>query len=209
MSDPTPRYSTAVKAEAIALAAEVGSTEAGRRLDIKAATIRQWVKRAGDVVRLVDTLPPIPAPTSQDVTDDAVVTSQELDVYTPSVATALAQRGRPWQQRAATMTVALDDVAAAALAATQQAISAGRGRDARDLATTVGILIDKAALIGGRAQRITESHHVEHHVEHKRVTVETDDDLRRQVEALRRELGMSSDADVVDAEVIEEPADER
>lgn len=147
------RYSDAQRAEALALANEIGVEQAAARLDLRAGTVRQWRKRA---------------------VDTAVATA----------GVELVERSTmPWSQRASEMIPKLGAAASDAVEAAHDAVRAGRGRDARDLATAAGILIDKTQLLAGQATSRSESASLVAHVRDEAA-------IRAEIAALRQELGL-------------------
>lgn len=118
-------HSEQVKARAIALAVEHGPAEAQRILaneghHVKPTTLRTWCSRAGVVT----------------------VTAER------TAAATKAAHAR-WEERRATMVHEIGDVAQMALDHARTALQSDKGRDAKDYATTMAILVDKAQLLSG------------------------------------------------------------
>lgn len=170
------RASKAERAEALDLAERVGFAEAGRRLGIPDGTLRSWANRA----------------TSRAVAALAVVPPSTSDVAVPDVA------GLAWPERRARLLPKLGEVAAKALEKADQAIDGGKARDAKDYTVTAAILVDKAQLLGGGATSRSESTTV-------KIDATSQREVAEQVAAMRHELGYA-DADIVDAEVVDDGA---
>jgi transposase-like protein len=120
-----PQHSEQTKARAIALAVEHGPAEAQRRLaaegtEINPATIRSWCSRAGV----------------------ATVAAERM-------AAASEQHRLAWEERRTGMVHEMGATADKALLRATEALDAGKGRDAKEYALTLAILIDKAQLLSG------------------------------------------------------------
>jgi transposase-like protein len=113
-------YDEQTRGQAVALAVEVGPAEAARRLGIKATTLRSWCSRAGVA------------------TDAAANTSA-----------AAAVKRAQWEERRATMVHEIGETAHNALIRVGAAIADGSPSDAKNYATTMAILVDKAQLLSG------------------------------------------------------------
>lgn len=124
-------YTPEEKAAALELYATLGAAETARRTGIGAATIRSWASRTGA----------------------ATVLQEEREA---SVRALRAQ----WAERRMVMVHEIGAVAHMALAQAEAAVAAGKGRDAKDFATTMAILVDKAQLLGGDATARAVQHHV-------------------------------------------------
>lgn len=122
------RYTPEQKAEALALYAEHGAAETARRTGIATGTIQSWASRTGVAT--------------------ACNEQRKANVE------ALQAR---WAERRAIMVDEIGVVAHMALAQVEQAVAGGIGRDARDFATTMAILVDKAQLLAGDATERRES----------------------------------------------------
>lgn len=117
-------YTDEQKAEALALYAEHGAAETARRTGIAKGTIQSWASRTG-----------------------VATTCNEQ-----RQANVEALKAR-WAERRAIMVDEIGAVAHMALMRVEQ-FTAQRnpsGRDAKDFATTMAILVDKAQLLGGDA----------------------------------------------------------
>lgn len=134
------RYDEATKARAVALAAEVGCAEAGRRLGIPGGTVASWFSRAGL------------ASLQRETTEAAVEAKRLL-----------------WEERRSAMVHQIGEVASMALEQVKAEIEDGKLRNAKDAATTMAILVDKAQLLSGgstarygteadRSRVLTEAH---------------------------------------------------
>lgn len=181
----TPSHPSHVRAEAVALAAEIGPAKAAEQLGLNSSTLRNWIARDKAAVTV------------------AVATVSAAGVEVEALEQALGQRGQPWTERAEAFALATADVAVEALAEARKAIAEGRPRDAKALTTAFAILTDKTLLLAGRPTRLTESRNLSLTAEVHRVTVETDDELRRQVDELRAELGLAPPA-VIDVEEVDD-----
>lgn len=116
-----PRYDAALKAEVVALAVEVGPAEAARQHAIKPTTVRSWCSRAGV----------------------ATVASE-------TTRAATEMRMAKWEERRTAMVHEIGDIASMALARVRTELGEdGKLRDAKDAATTMAILVDKAQLLSG------------------------------------------------------------
>lgn len=117
---PRALHSDEFKREAVALAVSIGPAEAARQLDMKAPTLRSWCSRAG-------------------VATDATANTE--------AATAL-RRAR-WEERRSEMVHDIGDAAAKALDKVLICLDQDSPRNAKDYATTMAILVDKAQLLSG------------------------------------------------------------
>lgn len=108
------------KTQALDLYVDHGAAHAEARTGIPAATIRSWAHRNGLAARCNE--------------------NRRAQVE----ATKLA-----WAERRGVMVEEIGAAAHMALAQTVAALEIGRGRDAKDLATTMAILVDKAQLLAG------------------------------------------------------------
>lgn len=79
-----------------------------------------------------------------------------LDAVRPYLPAEL-QSARSWHEARGPILEALGPVAAQTLVAYARAIEQDRGRDARDLAVSLGIMIDKAQLLAGEATSRTDA----------------------------------------------------
>jgi transposase-like protein len=116
------RYTDEQKADALALYVEHGPAETARRTGIAKGTLASWAHRAG-----------------------------VQSVATELTAAATEAASAKWAERRQTMVDEIGLVAEAALSGAAGAVLAGRPRDAKDYATTMAILVDKAQLLGGDA----------------------------------------------------------
>lgn len=115
-------YTPEQRAEALELYAQHGAVETCRRTGIAKGTLQSWAHRSG-------------------------------------VATACNENRRAnvealkakWDERRIVMVHEIGAVAHMALAQAEEAVALGRGRDAKDFATTMAILVDKAQLLTGAA----------------------------------------------------------
>lgn len=117
-------YTPEQKAEALALYAEIGGAEAARRTGISKGTLQSWAHRAG-----------------------------VHSVATERTEAAVKAMQAQWAERRAVMIDEIGAVAHMALMRAEQCITRENpsGRDAKDFATTMAILIDKAQLLTGDA----------------------------------------------------------
>lgn len=127
-----PQYTDEVRQRAIDLCVQHGPAEARRLLaaeghEIAAGTIRVWASRAGAVT----------------------VTSQKTAAATAAATARYEQRRSLFADRIGHVTDGLITELEIALAA--GAITVNDLNDARALATTIGILVDKAQLLSGGA----------------------------------------------------------
>lgn len=118
----TRRWSAEVRSEALGIYLADGAAAAAQRTGVPASTVRRWAHEAGQQTERART--------------------------TVEATQAAAMR---WAERRAVMVEEMGHVAQEALAQTWEAIHAGNARDAKDLATTMAILIDKAELLSGGA----------------------------------------------------------
>lgn len=144
------------RAEAIALAAEVGPNEAARRLGVNPATLRSWIFRASSgAERAVAGFRRARRPSSPPSPALGVPVAVE---HAPAVVVdAVPVRRRSWPERAAEERHELAEVQDEALLATHEALVDRHARDAQHFATTYGILTDKAQLLGGGPTQRIES----------------------------------------------------
>lgn len=124
---PAPKWTPDQKAEALRIYATQGSGPAASQTGIPMGTIRSWALRTGVA---------------------ASCTEQRR-------ATVEASRLH-WAERRGVMVEEIGAVAHMALAQTVQALEEGKTRDAKDLATTMAILVDKAQLLSGGATSRSE-----------------------------------------------------
>lgn len=118
-----------------------------------------------------------------------VVRSMGRDVEVPANAT--------WQERQAIIVDRLVDVLDDVVSVLGESVAEGRARDAQKWMMTLAIGLDKARLVNGQAGSISQT-------EQRTVSlaVKVDESTARaEVEALRRELGMT---DIVEAEVVDD-----
>ena len=111
------------------------------------------------------------------------------DVEVPANAT--------WQERQAIIVDRLVDVLDDVVSVLGESVAEGRARDAQKWMMTLAIGLDKARLVNGQAGSISQT-------EQRTVSlaVKVDESTARaEVEALRRELGMT---DIVEAEVVDD-----
>lgn len=114
------RYDENFRQQAIALAVEIGPADAARQLGVKAATLRSWCSRA-------------------DVATNG----------TENTRAAVEAKRAKWEDRRADMVHQIGDTAQQALTRASQAIASGKPTDAKNYATTMAILVDKAQLLSG------------------------------------------------------------
>lgn len=127
-------YTDEQKAEALALYAEVGPAEASRRTGIASGTIASWASRTASG-------------------DGGTLATKRVEHQQANVESLKAK----WAERRLVMVDEIGTVAHMALAQVQEAVLTGKGRDAKDFATTMAILVDKAQLLGGDATQRQES----------------------------------------------------
>jgi hypothetical protein len=116
------------RAEAVALAREHGAAEAARQLGLPPSTIRSWMHRAGVVSEARSVASASPAQEPMETPEDTAAPGDVL-------AKAEHRAAAAWS------------VASRALERAAEAVAAGDGKGARDMAVVVGILTDKAARI--------------------------------------------------------------
>lgn len=121
-------YTDEQKAEALALYAEHGAAETARRTGITSGTIQSWASRSGV------------ATTCNERTAAAVEAAQQQ-----------------WAERRLAMVHEMGRVAAKALRVAEHNLDEGTTSKAKDAATTMAILVDKAQLLGGDATQRHES----------------------------------------------------
>lgn len=121
-------YTASEKAHALELYAEHGAAETARMTGIAKGTLQSWAHRSG--VRSVAT----------ERTQAAVQAMQ-------------AQ----WNERRLVMIHEIGAVAHMALLRTEQSITTARSREAKEFATTMAILVDKAQLLSGDPTARTET----------------------------------------------------
>ncbi|MGK2947778.1 MAG: transposase [Acidimicrobiales bacterium] len=137
-------YTDEQKAEALALYASHGAAETARLTGVPEGTLQSWAHRSG-------------------------------------VATACNENRRAnvealktkWAERRLVMVHEIGAVAHMALAQAEAAVATGACKDAKDFATTMAILVDKAQLLSGEATSRTES----------RTTDQLDREIERLLEA--------------------------
>jgi hypothetical protein len=116
------KWTDAQRDEALAIYRVDGPSEAARRTGIPRPTITSWACRNGEASLMRENL----------------------------MANVLAQQLR-WAERRESMVHEMGDVAQKALTKAGEAIDADKLRDAKDAATTMAILVDKAQLLSGGA----------------------------------------------------------
>jgi hypothetical protein len=159
-------YPASVRAEALALAAEVGFVAAGAQLSLNAATIRSWARRS-----LVS------------------AEAAGVEVVLPQNARGVAAS---WSERAPVLLDGFSQAAGEALQASRQAVKAGKARDAKDYAITAAIATEKALLLGGQATSRSENYSI--HAEAEAViSAELDEDIRALKAELELEEGGDPD----------------
>jgi transposase-like protein len=134
------RYSPEQKAEALALYAEVGAAEAARQTGIAKGTLQSWAHRTGV----------------------ATTCNEQRQANVDALKAK-------WDERRQEMIHEIGAVAQMALARTEQAIATSRSREAKEFATTMAILVDKAQLLSGAATSRTETtvrDHLDREIEH-------------------------------------------
>lgn len=124
---PAPKWTAEQKAEALALYEADGLKTATEATGIPASTIRSLAHRSGVAARCTE--------------------QRRANVE----ATKLL-----WAERRGVMVEEIGAVAHMALAQTVAALELGKSRDAKDLATTMAILVDKAQLLSGGATSRSE-----------------------------------------------------
>ena len=140
-------YTDTEKAEALNLYDEHGTAEASRRTGISGTSIKRWAAQAGRVVQ---------------------TSTQKTATARAANAARVQQAWGDFREGEALSAGAAASVVRKALLAAVENLSA---RDARELAVTYGILIDKAELLSGNA-----TERIEHWAES-----EVDAELRRLV----------------------------
>jgi transposase-like protein len=120
-------YTAAEKAEALELYRTDGPTIVEERLGIPKGTVSEWGKAAG-----IQT------------------------VRTEQTAAATETARVEWEHRRVALAHRMGAVAERALERSQEAIDAGKARDAQTYATTMAILADKAQLLTGAATSRSE-----------------------------------------------------
>ena len=123
-----PNYTETQKAEAVKLYDEHGTAQAATRTGIPPRTIRRWANQAGHVAE---------ANTEKTATARAKGAEQVAEAWGDFRAAEATGAGT-------TATKVRDAILAVV-------DHGGRSREARDLAVTYGILIDKAELLSGNA----------------------------------------------------------
>lgn len=121
-------YTPEQKAEALTLYAQHGSAEAARITGVAPGTIQSWAHRNGV----------------------ATACNEQRQANVDALKTK-------WAERRLEMVDEIGTVAEQALAKAKAMVAAGKGRDAKDFATTMAILVDKAQLLGGDVTNRTES----------------------------------------------------
>lgn len=114
------RYDEARKAEAVELAVAHGKAEAARRTGIPAGTIGSWCSRAGLAT-----------------------------VATERTAAATEANRQRWEERRSELVHRIGEIAEKALDEVNAQLDDGKLRNAKDAATTMAILVDKAQLLSG------------------------------------------------------------
>jgi len=99
--------------------------------------------------------------------------------------------GMSWVERRDRLLPALGELAEESIAAARLAVSEGRAKAASDFASVAARMVDRAAVLGGDVSSSSESHSLSVHVdaEKKRALQEEIDELERELEVEREELG--------------------
>lgn len=121
------RHTPEQRAEAIHLATTVGKAEAARRTGISSGTIGSWLTREG-------------------------LTNADPEGRAEHIEVAQ----QTWVQRRADLGNRMGEVATDSLEALAGHVAAGQTSKARELATTLAVLVDKAQLLAGAATSRTE-----------------------------------------------------
>lgn len=170
----------AERAEVVALALKVGAAETSKRTGHKAATIRQWVKRAHEPV------PDVRSALVADLVPDLAQPASVTEVEQPTRVVAAEPDPRSWREQRPDAVKRLATMVHRAIDAAERAIEANDGRRAKDFTTVAAIAIDKAQLLTGAATNRTET-------ESRTLTMRIDaspEEVRAEVERLRAELGV-------------------
>jgi transposase-like protein len=151
---PPAEYPPDLRARALALYADRGGAEAARQTGIPNGTIRSWAHRDGI----------------------AAVASQKTRAATE------ASRLR-WEERRLELAHRVGEQAEEALDRVEMEIKSGKAADAKNMATTLAILVDKAQLLTGGSTNRREHIDPEYL---KRRAQELDELSRRGAERLQR-----------------------
>jgi hypothetical protein len=147
-------YQPELKAQALAIYADHGGAEASRETGVPATTIRSWAHRAGV----------------------ATVATEKTRAATE------AARLR-WEERRLELAHQVGEQAEEALDRVAKEITSGNAADAKNMATTLGILIDKAQLLTGGT---TNRHEYASREDLERRAKELDELARRRAERLQQ-----------------------
>jgi transposase-like protein len=158
------RWPAEVRAAALELAANVGPQRAAREMDLSENTLKSWQQRA------------------------ARRAHRELaraDLVMP------VRVRMSWVERRDRLLPALGELAEESIAAARLAVSEGRAKAASDFASVAARMVDRAAVLGGDVSSRSESRSLSVHVdaEKKRALQEEIDELERELEVERKELG--------------------
>ncbi len=152
-----PQYTDKQRAAAVALYDEHGTAETAKRTGINPRTIRRWAKDAGHVSE-----------------DNAEKTTKARAAGAQQVAEAWGDFRAAEATGAGTTATQVRDAILAAV------VHGGRSRQARDLAVTYGILVDKAELLSGNAtERVAVWAETEVDVELRAMVAEFDEVVNR------------------------------
>jgi hypothetical protein len=127
-----------VRARALALAADVGPSQAADMLELSVDTVKSWMKR------------------------EAARTHKELaraNLVMP------VRAGLSWPERRKQLLGALAELAEEGVAAARLAVSEGRSKAASEFASVAARALDKAALLGGDVTSRSESRNLSMHIE--------------------------------------------
>lgn len=155
------------RAEAIALAAEVGAAEAARELGLNSATLRSWIHRASvradGAITVVRRSRPAALPVEVGTQVPTSPTTAGTWVPAPSAVVERAvvelppARRRPWPERATEVGYELVEGAAEAVTAMRRATALDRAQSAEYFARVVDRVVGVLQLISGEATQRTES----------------------------------------------------
>jgi transposase-like protein len=127
----TDPHSRETKAEALALAADVGASVAAKQLGLNASTIRGWMHAAKrDLEKLGRTVV---------LVDDS-------------------GKALPWAQRRPLLLEAFSATAAEAMEASRESVSKHKSQDAKNFAVVAAIASEKSILLAGEATTRSESY---------------------------------------------------
>lgn len=115
-------YTDEQRAEALALYVELGAAETARRTGIAKGTVMSWASRSGLAMHA-----------------------------TEATRKATEASALKWAQRRQQLVHDIGAVAELALRQAQVSVETGHARNAKDFATTMAILVDKAQLLDGAA----------------------------------------------------------